>query len=168
MVTKLKPKKNVIVNVQQCIESWWMDGWREEGGGMATPPALSLARALFSSLPCSLTSRTSVFAHGIANQLRFCAPASRTHGRARPAAAHRWRARAEDTIPVPYWDRVFIFINIFFLIFNFFRKIVLSFTPWRRCLDLFLWTQLSYLRLTASWNPCWRTPWNCPFITMKV
>ncbi|ROJ30561.1 Hepatic leukemia factor [Anabarilius grahami] len=58
-------------------------------GGRPRPQALSLARALFSSLACSLTSRTSVFAHGIANQLRFCAPASRPHGRARTAAAHR-------------------------------------------------------------------------------
>jgi len=130
-VTLLNPKKNVIVNVQQCMES----GGRER---RATPPALSLARFLFSKLPCSLTSRTSVFAHGIANQLRFCAPAWRTHGRARPAAAHRCRARAEDSIPVPYC-RVFIFINLFLLsLFHFSRKIVLSFTPWRRCLDLFL------------------------------
>lgn len=77
-------------------------------------PALSLVGALFNSLACPLTSQTSVSAHGLANQLRFCAPASRAHRRARISPAHRCCARAEDCIQTPHC-RAFIFISwIFF------------------------------------------------------
>lgn len=58
---------------------------------------------LFNTLPFSLTSRASVCAHGIGNQLRFCAPASRTLGRAQPVAAHRCLRTGRGFIPTRSW-----------------------------------------------------------------
>lgn len=146
-----------------------MDGWMEGGGrGDGHAPCALIGQGFIQQLALFIdvtdVSLRTWNSESVA-LLRSSLKNSRTRETSRRSSVTRtgWGHYSRTLL-----RQSFYFYNIFFLIFNFFRKIVLSFTPWRRCLDLFLWTQLSYLRLTASWNPCWRTPWNCPFITMKV
>lgn len=159
----LQHNKNIeIVDLQQCIMIL-----------KPRPRLLSFVCPLFGCPASPLTSRASVFAHGNAHQLRFCAPYSQTHGRARSIAAHRCLRTGRGLYRKTQLEhRRFLFeffykppfvISSLWEIFRF-----VSIARWKRCLDLFLLTQLSYLRPTASWNPCWRTRRNCPFTTLRV
>lgn len=162
----------IVWNTKECncgraTMYWVMMGGG--GGGGSTPPNALIGQGSIQQLGLFIdvtdVSLRTWNCESVA-LLRSSQPTSRTRENSRRSSVQRtgWGFYSNILLQSFYFYKLDIFL--FHLISS--GRLSFPIARWRRCLDLFLLTQLSYLRLTASWNPCWRTPWNCPFITMKV